>query len=126
VVNRLALADHALMSDDDEGALAGDPVAEALERARTLPPEAVAAVFRRYGRPLAVELAPLAPDEPRADLALEGGAAGSVRVVELRMPVDVIANHWFVLEVPGEEDRLAVAGPLFAAALAALARRTEA
>jgi hypothetical protein len=109
------------MGDDD---LSGDPIAEAFERAQRLPPAAVEALFRRYGRPLAVPIDPLGDGEPRVDLMLADGALASVRVVELRMPVDVIANHWFVLDDGGEEP-LAVPGPLFAAALAALARALE-
>jgi hypothetical protein len=102
--------------------LDGDPIAEALERTRRLPPAAIAAVFQRYGHPLDVSLEPLAADEPHAALTLPDGAQAAVRVASLRMPVDVIANHWFVLEVAGVEERLAVPGPLFAAALAALSR----
>ncbi len=107
---------------DRDGGLEGDPIAEALERTRRLPPTAIAAVFRRYGRPLAVAVDPAAPDEPRAELQLPDGAAAVVRVLSLRMPVDVIGNHWFVMETPGDPELLAVPGPLFAAALAALSR----
>jgi hypothetical protein len=110
---------------DQDDRLDGDPIAEALERTRRLPVAAVAAVFRRYGRPLAIAIDALAPGDPRADLLLPDGHPATVRVVALRMPVDVIANHWFVLEVAGEPDPWAVPGPLFAAALAALSRAAQ-
>jgi len=60
-------------------------------------------------------------DDQRAELALPDGGAATVRVLQVRTQVDVIANDYFVLERPGE-DALAVPGPLFAGALAALAR----
>ena len=44
-----------------------------------------------------------------------------MRVLQVRTPVDVIANDYFVLEGAGE-DALIVAGPMFSAALEALAR----
>lgn len=98
-----------------------DAIAEVLARARQLPPDAVAALFRRYGRPLAVELPPAAPDDRAVELALPDGAIATVRLLQVRTAVDVIANDWFVLAAPAAEP-LAIAGPLFAAALAALAR----
>ena len=79
------------------------------------------AIFNRYGKPLAVAMPPDAADDQRALLALPEGGAASVRVLQVRTPVDVIANDYFVLERAGE-DGLAVEGPLFAAALEALAR----
>jgi hypothetical protein len=54
-------------------------------------------------------------------LALPDGAAASIRVLQVRTPVDVIAND--LLRVRARRrGRIAVEGPLFAAALAALAR----
>lgn len=94
-----------------------DAVAATLALARALPAELVLALFRRYGRPLDVMLPPVADDDARVRL----GDDATLRRVALRMPVDVIANDWFVLERAGAEP-LAVAGPLFAAALQALAR----
>jgi hypothetical protein len=94
-----------------------DPIAEALEIVRRLPAAAVGGVFARYGKPLAIELPPLGDQDLRA--VVEGA---TVRAVRLRMPVDVIGNDWFVMEREGEEP-LAIPGPLFAAAVAALARR---
>lgn len=94
----------------------GDPIEEALALAAALPAEAVVAVFRRYGKPLEAPLPPVEPDDQQA--ALDGAR---VRVVQVRLPIDVISNDWFVLEMRGQEP-LAVAGPLFAAALSALSR----
>jgi len=104
--------------DDDDGL---DAIDEALARARALPPTVVASLFARYGRPLAAPPPLLGADERRLPLAADGLAAAIVRVVSVRTAVDVIANDWFVLEADGAEP-LAVAGPLFAAALAALTR----
>jgi len=96
-----------------------------------MPPDAVLAIFRRYGRPLAVEMPPPAPDDQRAVLEwpvgapAEGGRApvtsATVRVLQVMGYGDVIPNDYFVLEMAGEEP-LAVTGPFFAAALEALAR----
>ena len=97
-----------------------DPVAAALAQAGALPAEMVLAVLRRYGRPLDGPPPPRTAGEKSVALA-----GGTLRGVRLRLPVDVIANDWFVLERAGEEP-LAVAGPLFAAALAALARAVAA
>ncbi len=44
-----------------------------------------------------------------------------MRVLQVRTPVDVIANDYFVLEGAGE-DALIVAGAMFSGALEALAR----
>ncbi len=79
------------------------------------------AVFRRYGKPLAVPMPPVAPDDQRAELALPGGGGASVRVLQVRGYGDVIPNDYFVLERQGD-DAMAVAGPMFSAALEALAR----
>ncbi len=111
-----------------------DPVADALAIAQELPARAVAALFERYGKPLAVELPAFAPGDPHAEWLLDepssadlshpdarGGASARVRALQFRMPMDVIGNDWFVLEVAGREP-LAMPGPLFAAAVAALSR----
>ena len=79
------------------------------------------AVFRRYGKPLAVTMPALAGDDQRAELALPGGGAARVRVLQVRGYGDVIPNDYFVLEREGD-DALAVAGPMFSGALEALAR----
>ena len=84
-----------------------------------MPPDAVVAVFRRYGRPLAVEMPPPAVDDRRSVLERPTGA--TVRVLQVMGYGDVIPNDYFVLETTGEEP-VAVAGPFFAAALEALAR----
>ena len=96
-----------------------------------MPPEAVLAIFRRYGRPLAVAMpAPAGDDqrvvlEPPADAPADGGplsvVPATVRVLQVMGYGDVIPNDYFVLERAGEEP-VAVAGPFFAAALEALAR----
>ena len=88
-----------------------------------VPPQAVLGIFSRYGKPLAVAMPPVTADDRRALLALPGGGEGSVRVLQVRTQVDVIANDYFVLEGGAAgDDPLAVPGPLFSAALAALAR----
>jgi hypothetical protein len=91
-----------------------------------MPPDTVLAVFRRYGRPLAVAMPAPAGDDQRAVLERSGGApadggSATVRVLQVMGYGDVIPNDYFVLEAAGEEP-LAVAGPFFAAALEALAR----
>lgn len=90
-------------------------------RVAAMPPDAVLAIFRRYGRPLAVEMPAAAPDDQRARLERPDGSPGTVRVLQVMGYGDVIPNDYFVLEAVGE-DPLAVAGPFFAAALEALAR----
>jgi hypothetical protein len=100
-------------------------------RVAAMPPDAVLAIFRRYGRPLAVAMPPAAADDQRAVLALPAAtpadgprtptASATVRVLQVMGYGDVIPNDYFVLETPGEEP-VAVAGPFFAAALEALAR----
>jgi hypothetical protein len=102
---------------DQSGPLAGDPIAEALEAAARLPAAAVAGVFARYGKPLAIEVPP--PGDGETVVNVDGA---TVRALRFRMPVDVIGNDWFVMERAGEE-AVAIPGPLFAAAIAALARR---
>jgi hypothetical protein len=87
-----------------------------LEQAAALPPELVLEVLRRYGRPVDMPL-----PSPLGDEKMVALAGATLRRVRLRLPVDVIANDWFVLERAGDAP-LAVAGPLFAAALAAVAR----
>ena len=86
-----------------------------------MPPDAVLAIFRRYGRPLAVAMPPPAADDQRAVLESPPGAPATVRVLQVMGYGDVIPNDYFVLELVGEEP-VAVAGPFFAAALEALAR----
>ena len=97
-----------------------------------MPADAVLAIFRRYGRPLAVAMPPPAADDQRAVLTWSGGAppagggeapvaSATVRVLQVMGYGDVIPNDYFVLEMPAEEP-VAVAGPFFAAALEALAR----
>jgi len=97
-------------------------------RIAAMPPDTVLAVFRRYGRPLAVAMPAPAGDDQRAVLewpgatSADGGSApATVRVLQVMGYGDVIPNDYFVLETSGEEP-LAVAGPFFAAALEALAR----
>ena len=79
------------------------------------------AVFRRYGKPLAVAMPPVAADDQRAELAVPGGGSARVRVLQVRGYGDVIANDYFALE-RADEDTLIVAGAMFSGALAALAR----
>jgi len=105
-----------------------DTLPATFARIGALPPDAVLAVFRRYGRPLAVGMPAPAGDDQRAVLEWgrasrgEGGSASAtVRVLQVMGYGDVIPNDYFVLESAGEEP-LAVAGPFFAAALEALAR----
>jgi hypothetical protein len=81
----------------------------------------VLGIFARYGKPLAVTMPPEAADDQRALVALPDGGAAPVRMLQVLGYGDVIPNDYFVLERPGE-DALAVAGPLFARALEALAR----
>lgn len=102
------------MTDDE-----GDPVREALALTRAMPPAAISGLFARYGKPLTLPPGP--PDDDTVALRLDDGQAATVRRLRLRMPVDVIGNDWFILETAGA-DALAIPGPLFAAALAALAR----
>lgn len=90
-------------------------------RVAALPPDAVLAIFRRYGRPLAVEMPVAAPDDRRATLERPGSGPATVRVLQVMGYGDVIPNDYFVLELDGETP-VAVAGPFFAAALEALAR----
>ena len=79
------------------------------------------AIFRRYGRPLAVEMPPPVGDDRRAVLKLPDGQTATVRVLQVMGYGDVIPNDYFVLEIVGE-DPVAVTGPFFASALEALAR----
>jgi hypothetical protein len=95
-------------------------------RVAAMPAEAVVAIFRRYGRPLAVKMPAPAADDQRAVLAWPGSEGApqppaTVRVLQVMGYGDVIPNDYFVLELAGEEP-LAVAGPFFGAALEALAR----
>jgi hypothetical protein len=92
-----------------------DPIEEVLALAARLSSEAVAKLFARYGRPLEDPAPELAPEVLLSD--------GVTRLGRLshRAPVDVIANDHFVLVRAGTEP-LAMPGPLFAAAVAALTR----
>lgn len=81
-------------------------------------PEALLAIFRRYGRPLDVAIPTPAADDQRHVLEAPGAV---VRVLQVRGYGDVITNDYFVLE-PRGGDAVAVSGPFFAAALEALAR----
>jgi hypothetical protein len=100
---------------------ADDSLPRTFARIAAMPPQAVWAIFQRYGRPLAVEMPASAADDRRATLAGLDGAPATVRVLQVMGYGDVIPNDYFVLEAPGA-DPLAVAGPFFAAALEALAR----
>ena len=86
-----------------------------------MPPHAVLAIFRRYGRPLAVAMPAPAADDQRAVLSSLVEGSATVRVLQVMGYGDVIPNDYFVLEAAGKEP-VAVAGPFFAAALEALAR----
>ena len=97
---------------------------EALALAAQLPGPTVATLFARYGKPLANPLPPARDDEPRIEVASLDGAIAIVRAINLRGMVDVIGNDWFVFERPGE-DPLAMPGPLFASAIAALTRKAR-
>ena len=100
-------------------------------RVAAMPADAVLAIFRRYGRPLAVEMPPPSADDQRAvlewparapaDGARAPVASATVRVLQVMGYGDVIPNDYFVLETASEEP-VAVVGPFFAAALEALAR----
>jgi hypothetical protein len=97
-----------------------DPIDDTLALAAAVPGALVAAVFRRYGKPLADPLPPPTRDDRSVTLILDEGPA-TLRPLQVRTPVDVIANDWFVLDAPGSE-ATAVPAPLFSSALAALAR----
>ena len=99
-------------------------IAEALALAAMLPGPVVATLFRRYGKPLAEAPPPAGDDELRIELAPAEGVIATVRAINMRTMVDVIGNDWFVFEAPGEEP-LAMPGPLFASAVAALTRRAR-
>lgn len=91
-----------------------DVFTEVLARCASLPVSAVEALFARYGRPLEQE-AELDPE-----ITLDDGVTRIGRL-RYRAPVDVIANDHFV-RVRDGVDALAMPGPLFAAAVAALVR----
>jgi hypothetical protein len=97
-----------------------DTLPATFARIAAMPPDAVLAIFRRYGKPLAVKMPPPAPDDQRASID-RPGASATVRVLQVMGYGDVIPNDYFVLETAGEEP-MAVAGPFFSAALEALAR----
>lgn len=106
------------MSDDSPEQ---DGLAVTFARIAALSPDAVLAIFRRYGRPLAVEMPAPGADDRRAALPRLGAEPATVRVLQVMGYGDVIPNDYFVLEIAGE-DAVAVAGPFFASALEALAR----
>lgn len=91
----------------------GLSVSEVLALVERLPEELTRAVFARYGRPLDV---PVPAEAPRTKL----GSGHSVVGLSIRMPVDVIANDYFVLT--GSDEPLVVPGPHFVAALDVLQR----
>ena len=84
-------------------------------------PTAVLAIFKRYGRPLAVDMPAPAADDQRAVLEQPEGGPATVRVLQVRGYGDVIPNDYFVLEPP-DGPAVAVSAPFFASALEALAR----
>ncbi len=100
------------MSCDD--AFVPDVFTELLASCAALPRETVDALFARYGHPLD-EAPVLDPIVTFADGVTQVGR------FRFRAPVDVIANDHFVLLRPDQEAS-AMPGPLFAAAVAALAR----
>ena len=106
------------MSDDSPEQ---DGLAVTFARITAMSPDAVLAIFRRYGRPLAVEMPAPGADDRRAALQRPGGEPATVRVLQVMGYGDVIPNDYFVLELAGE-DAVAVPGPFFASALEALAR----
>jgi hypothetical protein len=117
-VPRFRAPDGRLASD---ALVTEDPLTRAFDRIAAMPPAAVLAIFRRYGRPLAVEMPPAAADDRRAVLARPGDAPANVRVLQVLGYGDVIPNDYFVLELDGETPA-AVSAPFFASALEALAR----
>jgi hypothetical protein len=104
---------------DDGDAAAG--IARTFAQMATVRPEVVLGIFARYGRPLAVTMPAAAPDDQRHLLIGPDGAETVVRLLRVLGFGDVIPNDYFVLE-PSAGEPLAVPGPLFSAALAALAR----
>jgi hypothetical protein len=99
-------------------------IEEALALAAMLPGPVMATLFARYGKPLAEPLPPAGADELRIEVAPAEGVIAIVRAVNVRTMVDVIGNDWFVFEAPGQEP-LAMPGPLFASAVAALTRKAR-
>jgi len=102
------------MTDPDDG------VSRSFAQMAAVPPGVVLGIFSRYGRPLAVTMPAAAPDDQRHQLLGPDGAA-VVRVLHVLGFGDVIPNDYFVLE-PDAGEPVAVPGPLFSAALTALAR----
>jgi hypothetical protein len=87
---------------------------------RALPLSALAAVMRRYGRPLEAEVAP-APD----DAVLDFPDGSGLRRFAFRAAVDAAARDYLLWIEPGREPLAALATSI-AAALAHLARRVGA
>jgi hypothetical protein len=104
---------------DDDGAGGLDAIDEALAQAKALPAIVVAALFARSDRPRAETPPPPVAGERHLLLTGEGLTAAIVRLLNVRSTVDVIDSDWLVPEAGGAEP-LAVADPLFAAALATL------
>lgn len=96
-------------------------MARTFDRIALMSPGAVLAIFKRYGRPLAVEMPAPAADDQRAVLEQPEGGPATVRVLQVMGYGDVIPNDYFVLE-PAEGPAVAVSAPFFASALEALAR----
>lgn len=89
-----------------------EAITEALDNCAMLSRAAIEALFARYGRPLEFDVVELDPV-----IVIDGAEVGRL---SHRSPVDVIANDHFVLRAGSEA--LAMPGPLFAAAVAALTR----
>jgi hypothetical protein len=102
------------MTDPDDG------VARSFAQMAAVPPGVVLGIFARYGRPLEVAMPPAAPDDQSHELVGPDGATAIVRVLRVLGFGDVIPNDYFVLETDDDEP-VAVPGPLFSAALTALA-----
>ena len=98
-----------------------DALPRTFARIAAMSPEAVLAIFKRYGRPLAVAMPSPGADDQQVRLERPGGGPATVRVLRVLGFGDVIPNDYFVLEL-GDAPGLAVSGPFFASALEALAR----
>jgi hypothetical protein len=103
------------MTDPDDG------IARSFDQMATVSPGLVLGIFSRYGRPLAVAMPPAGADDRRHLLVRPDGAGAVVRVLRVLGFGDVIPNDYFVME-PDDGEPVAVPGPLFSAALTALAR----
>ena len=99
-------------------------IEEALARAALLPGPAVAALFARYGRPLDEPPLPRAPASRASRWRRPTASSPPCAPSTCARWSTLIGNDWFVLEAPGEPT-LAMPGPLFASAVAALTRRAR-